>query len=383
MQIRNWNSELRIANIMFSSLFRGFRITRSQDDENKTKETIDVPVVIADRSRIFKNLEKPGFILPLVTVQRTGISIASGRITNLHNEIKNQEMEGRINYNLYTPTPLDISYSVVLVSRWLSDIDMMLGQILPFFNTDVYVSHRHPKYSNVKYSSQVVMGNDVNIETQPDISKDTDEIHTATLSFTYKTHIFGGTQQAELTAVNPYIAPITKISPEIHAVPYLESDYGDVVQNPSGKLGDGDQDLSEIDAMTIGNYMDKVDDGLIPYPEYEQIDWILDYVKNPETGELEPLTPPNEPFGYTVEKGDGLTFVAPRHRLYDQEVEITPDHMRQTIQSQNYVNQWGMPYKPIETRPWDNVGVDGMEEDVSEEKLQEQNPMGTDDYTPY
>ena len=29
MQIRNYNSELKIANIMFASLFRNFRITRS------------------------------------------------------------------------------------------------------------------------------------------------------------------------------------------------------------------------------------------------------------------------------------------------------------------------------------------------------------------
>ena len=153
MQIRNWNSELRIANIMFASLFRNFRITRSQDKENNTVDTIDVNVVIADRSRVFKNLEKTGFELPLVSIQRTGIQIAQSRITNLHNEIKNQEMEGRINYDLYTPTPIDLQFKVCLVSRWLSDIDMMLGQILPFFNTDVYVSHQHPKYSNVKYSS--------------------------------------------------------------------------------------------------------------------------------------------------------------------------------------------------------------------------------------
>lgn len=91
----------------------------------------------------------------------------------------------------------------------------------------------------------------------------------------------------------------------------------------------------------------------------------------------------NKPFGYVPEVGDGLTYVNPRHRLYDQEVEITPDHMVKTIHSQNYVNQWGLPYQPIETRPWDNLGLDGMNEDMSEEKLQEQNPMGTDDYTPY
>jgi hypothetical protein len=105
--------------------------------------------------------------------------------------------------------------------------------------------------------------------------------------------------------------------------------------------------------MSIENYMNKLNDGLIPYPEYEMIDWIIDYQRNPETGELEAPDYINTPFGYVVEKGDGLTYVNPRHRLYDQEVEITPDHMVQTIQSQNYVNQWGLPYKPIETRPWD------------------------------
>lgn len=133
------------------------RITRSKDSENREHTTIDVPVVIADRSRIFKNLEnylaQSALTLPLVTVQRTGISIQPSRITNLHNEIKNQEQEGRINYDLYTPTPVDISYSVVLVSRFMTDLDMMIGQIVPFFNTDVYVSSRHPKYLNVKYSS--------------------------------------------------------------------------------------------------------------------------------------------------------------------------------------------------------------------------------------
>ena len=131
--------------------------------------------------------------------------------------------------------------------------------------------------------------------------------------------------------------------------------------------------------MTVGNYLNKVDEGLIPYPEYEMIDWILDYERDPETGELKPMVDPNKPFGYVVENGDGLTYVNPTHRLYDQEVEITPDHMKQTIQSQNYVNQWGLPYQPIETRPWDKV--EDMQFVPDEEDLQAENPMGTDDYT--
>jgi len=140
--------------------------------------------------------------------------------------------------------------------------------------------------------------------------------------------------------------------------------------------------VSEIEQhqMSIENYLGKLDNGQISYPEYEMIDWILDYEKDPETGMLTPVTDPNTPFGYVPEAGDGLTYVTPKHRLYDQEVEMTPDHMVQTIQSQNYVNQWGLPYQPIETRPW--VDVD---ETISptEDELQQENPVGTDDYTPY
>ena len=62
-----------------------------------------------------------------MTVERTGIQIDNNRITNLHNEIKNQEQEGRVNYNLYTPVPISLTFKVCFVSRYLTDIDMMLG----------------------------------------------------------------------------------------------------------------------------------------------------------------------------------------------------------------------------------------------------------------
>ena len=188
------------------------------------------------------------------------------------------------------------------------------------------------------------MSPDISIESSPEISKDADEIHTAEMTFTYKTHIFGGTEQKKLTSINPYIAPITKVSAEVHAVPFLDPDSGDVKKNDTGTLGGEDQDLGGVNAMTIENYMNKLDNGQISYPEYEMIDWILDYEKDPETGELNPVTDPNKPFGYVAEDGDGLTWVTPKHRLYDQEVEITPDHMKQMIQSQNWVSQYGLPY---------------------------------------
>ena len=132
--------------------------------------------MIANRSRIFKNLEnylaKSALTLPLITIERGEITIVPDRITNLHNEARNQEQPGRINYNLYTPTPIDIAYTVVFASRWLNDLDLMLGTVLPMFNTDVYVSHRHPKYKNVQYTSQIVMGTGISFDSSSELSVD-------------------------------------------------------------------------------------------------------------------------------------------------------------------------------------------------------------------
>ena len=81
MQIRNYNNELITANILFQDLFNGFIITRSLDSENKTATTINVPLVQADRSRIFKSLENllaaKALVLPIITWQRTGVQVAT------------------------------------------------------------------------------------------------------------------------------------------------------------------------------------------------------------------------------------------------------------------------------------------------------------------
>lgn len=221
------------------------------------------------------------------------------------------------------------------------------------------------------------MGNDISMSSNNEITKDQDEIHTAEMTFVYKTFIFGGTRCEDMNVINPYVAPITKIGVEIHNVPYLEPDVGDVNRISTG-ITENDSDLSKVKEATIPNYFNKLDKGEVKFPEYEQIDWIMDYQYNPETGQYELPYDPNMPYGYEVQQGDGLTYVNHKHRLYDQEVEITPDHMKQGIQDENYMNQWGMPYKEVETRPWNELDI--LPEKTDEE-LKAENPIGTDDYT--
>lgn len=70
--------------------------------------------VVGNRSRIFKNLENPSknaeYSLPMIIIQRTGITKNNDRLTNINNEVKYATHSGRLNYNLYTPVPIDITF---------------------------------------------------------------------------------------------------------------------------------------------------------------------------------------------------------------------------------------------------------------------------------
>ena len=48
--------------------------------------------VVGNRSRIFKNLENPSknaeYSLPMIIIQRTGITKNNDRLTNINNEVK-------------------------------------------------------------------------------------------------------------------------------------------------------------------------------------------------------------------------------------------------------------------------------------------------------
>lgn len=57
------------------------------------------------------------FKLPMIAINRTGITRNPERLNNLHNEVKYQETSTRRNYNLYTPVPIDINYDVIVLSK--------------------------------------------------------------------------------------------------------------------------------------------------------------------------------------------------------------------------------------------------------------------------
>lgn len=254
MEVRSYNHELEIANILFTKLFRNITIERKIGNNIKQ---IPVQCMIGNRSRIFKNLENPDrmamYTFPLIVVTRTGIQIEPDRVANLHNEIKMQQTRSRIEYNLLTPNPVAISYTVTIISKDQGMNDLILSNFIPFFNKDLFVSCIHPKFNNLKYNCQVIMESSINEEHPEELDASQDDFVINSCNFTFKTFLFGGTESrpagfsiisnevsveissevnGEISSiistiisgevVDGFMKVIDKIQLDIHAVPYLD-----------------------------------------------------------------------------------------------------------------------------------------------------------------
>ena len=248
MEIRSYNAELAYANVMFARIFNNIYIERqmtNKETKQQEKKSIPVKCVFGQRSRILKNLQNPdkmGVIkLPLIAINRTGITRNPERLSNLHNEVKYEETSKRRNYNLYTPVPIDISYDLVIFSKNPQDIDKIMSNFLQFFNPDLFVTCIHPKYEDCIFNSQITMQDSISIEHLDEMDGSEEDLVTATIQFIYKTYIFGGPDKAKLT---------NNIIPKISS--YI-SDYISVYN-----------DVSTHISTEVSTIVDVIYDGFVP-----------------------------------------------------------------------------------------------------------------------
>ncbi len=181
---------------MFLRLFNNIVIKRTNKDNN-TKD-IKVNCVFAQRSRVLKdwqNSEKRATIkLPMIAITRTSYTRNGERLNNMHNEVKYEMTSQHRKYDLLTPIPIDISYDVVVMGKYPSDVDQIASNFMIFFNPDVYVTCQHPKYEGIKLNNQIIMSDSVTEEHPDELDSSTDDFTTTTFQFTFKTYLFGGNE---------------------------------------------------------------------------------------------------------------------------------------------------------------------------------------------
>lgn len=193
MDFRSFNNELSLAQIQFMSIFSGIVISR---DTKTGSKDIMVPCVAGQRSRILKNLENPDLAprqaLPVIVVERGGFSRDTERVANLHLEQKAAPRADMIDFNYLSPNPINVSYTVSILTKYPGDLDKILSNFIPFFNGDVYVKIPHPKIPNYSLKCQVLWDGTVQDEWPSEKEPYSDDIQIASTSFTFKTYLFGG-----------------------------------------------------------------------------------------------------------------------------------------------------------------------------------------------
>ena len=272
MEIRSFNQELQFADLLLSRLFKNISIVRTV---NGKKSQYLVKCIRGNRSRIFKNLQNPTkrgmYSYPMIIYTRTGIARDPERVSSLHNEIIRSGNSKMINFNLLAPNPVNIDYSLTIVSNFASDNDLIMGNFIPFFNSDLFVTSKHPKFAGLTYNSQIIMGDSISEEHPEELTNDAEDITATTFNFTFKTYIFGGNDRTiagvhrvdgddgTSSLYNGFVPPITTICVDFHDVPRYD------VTN-----------LSNIVSYSIDKYFQDVESGALSDPVYDSICWKID-----------------------------------------------------------------------------------------------------------
>lgn len=164
----------------------------------------------------------------MITINRTGYSRQADRLNNLHNEVKYEISPKNRIYELLTPIPIDINYEVSIISKNQSDIDQIATNFMVFFNSDVYVTCQHPKYLGIKLNNQVIMQDSVSEEHPDELDPTTDDLITSVFQFTFKTYLFGGTEQL---SGGEFIPAVRNIYSAWYAIPDAVTDYDEYIED--------------------------------------------------------------------------------------------------------------------------------------------------------
>ena len=131
----------------------------------------------------------------MIVINRTGYQRQPDRLNNLHNEVRYEISEKRRNYQFLTPVPIDVNYEVSVIAKYPADIDKIASNFMVFFNSNIYCSQAHPKFSDIKLNNQVIMSDSVSEDHSDELDATRDDLVISTFTFTFKTYLFGGTDQ--------------------------------------------------------------------------------------------------------------------------------------------------------------------------------------------
>jgi len=190
---------LRKTITQFLDIFNGIKIARYEQD-GTFKKLVEVPLKFSPKEKIWfwLNERKDDEMLPIMSVSMTGVEYAMERSTNRNYEFTvcpSAAEYGSITRFL-APAPYDISFQLNIWALYMTDIDQILEQILPYFQPHIFINIRIEEI-NTSFNAKVIFRS-ASPEHESEYSDEGRRVLKYVLDFSVQTLIF---KPAEVTGI--------------------------------------------------------------------------------------------------------------------------------------------------------------------------------------
>lgn len=173
-------------NAMSDIIIKRFNVHKEPRDQ------IKVRIVYAPKQRVLQDLldRDQNLQLPVIAVNISGLSRDENRVFNKLMGTYNVPDGSKSSYNEKMPIPININYTVTVMTRYQEDTDQILSHLLPYINPYFTVSWRTPKRRDFEIRSNVFWDGNVNTEYPIDLNATQVARVVSTLNFTFQGWIF-------------------------------------------------------------------------------------------------------------------------------------------------------------------------------------------------
>lgn len=175
----------------FCSAFDSIVIKRFAKRE--FKDSVKVRFVYAPKQRAIHNIVNKA---EHITVPAIAVSVSS--IERDPDRVFNKNMGFYLNRitesdHIPPPVPINIGINMSIITRWMSDMDQILSNIVPYANPYIIISWKLPKeFSELESEirTEVLWNGSISLNSPTDMGADDKYRLTADTSFTIKTWLF-------------------------------------------------------------------------------------------------------------------------------------------------------------------------------------------------
>lgn len=139
-------------------MFSRINIAR-YDSAGTVIKYVNVPLKFGPKAKAYYWLKenKVDETLPILAVDMQSIDFASERMGQVKNNIKvSTEMDDKVVNTYLTPIPYNIQFTLHLWSLYMSDVDQIYEQILPYFSPHAFMRVHIPEL-DTKFDVKVVL----------------------------------------------------------------------------------------------------------------------------------------------------------------------------------------------------------------------------------